>query len=123
MAWPISWWATIIRNIARDRHRQTVCRRELSELVRVDESAEISGTRALDGLAYVLARRELKRAVEAMSLLPERQRRALILRAIGTEYEEIAREVGTTYANTRKLVQVARRQLREIHDGPASLAS
>jgi RNA polymerase sigma-70 factor (ECF subfamily) len=120
---PISWWATIIRNIARDRHRQRVCRRELPESFRVDDSVENSGSRALDGLAYVLARRELRRAFDAMSLLPERQRRALLLRAIGTEYDEIAREVGTTYANTRKLVQVARRQLREIHEGPASIAS
>src|SRR5690349_7039181 len=33
---PISWWATIIRNIARDRHRQRVCRRELTEFCRID---------------------------------------------------------------------------------------
>jgi RNA polymerase sigma-70 factor (ECF subfamily) len=119
----MSWWATIIRNIARDRHRQRVCRRELPEAFRIDDPTELSNRRALDGLAYVVARRELKWAFDAMSRLPERQRRALLLRAIGTEYDEIAKEVGTTYANTRKLVQVARRQLREIHEGAASLAS
>lgn len=119
---PMSWWTTIIRNIARDRHRQRVCRRELPESVGVDDAAEHS-SRALDGLSYILARRELRTAFEAISRLPERQRRALLLRAIGAEYDEIAREVGTTYANTRKLVQVARRQLRQIHGGALSFAS
>ena len=120
---PMSWWTTIIRNIARDRHRQRVCRRELPESVAVDDAAERSSCRALDGLSYILARRELRTAFEAISQLPERQRRALLLRAIGAEYDEIAREVGTTYANTRKLVQVARRQLRQIHGETLSFAS
>jgi RNA polymerase sigma-70 factor (ECF subfamily) len=120
---PISWWATIIRNIARDRHRQRVCRRELGESLRLDDTAEATSHRTLDGLSYILARRELRTAFDAISQLPERQRRALLLRAIGAEYDEIAREVGTTYANTRKLVQVARRQLRQLHDGTPSFAT
>jgi RNA polymerase sigma-70 factor (ECF subfamily) len=120
---PISWWATIIRNIARDRHRQRVCRRELPEFLRTDDASEGTSSRAIDGLSYVLARRELRTAFEAISRLPERQRLALLLRASGAEYDEIAREVGTTYANTRKLVQVARRQLRQIHEGALFFAS
>jgi RNA polymerase sigma-70 factor (ECF subfamily) len=123
IASPFSWWATIIRNLARDRHRQRICRRELPELRRLDDSAEGSTHRGLDGLSSLLARRELTTAFEAISRLPDRQRRALILRASGADYDEIAREVGTTYANTRKLVQVARRQLRQIHDGAPSFAS
>ena len=119
---PISWWATIIRNIARDRHRQRA-RREPSEFLPVDDAPEAPTSRALDGLSSLLARRELRTAFEAISRLPERQRRALLLRASGAEYDEIAREVGTTYANTRKLVQVARRQLRELHGGEPSFAS
>jgi RNA polymerase sigma factor (sigma-70 family) len=116
---PISWWATIIRNIARDRHRQRVCRRELAELHRTDNAADDTPCRALDGLSYIVARRELRTAFEAIARLPERQRQALLLRATGAEYDEIAREVGTTYANTRKLVQVARRQLRQQFDRSA----
>jgi RNA polymerase sigma-70 factor (ECF subfamily) len=120
---PISWWATIIRNIARDRHRQRVCRRELQEGLPVDESAEDSCSHVLDGLSYILARRELRSTFEAIERLPERQRQALLLRASGADYDEIAKEVGTTYANTRKLVQVARRQLRQLYDGALSFAS
>jgi RNA polymerase sigma factor (sigma-70 family) len=120
---PISWWATIIRNIARDRHRQRVCRGELPESPRIDDPAETSSSRALDGLSYVLARRELRTTFDAIDRLPDRQRRALLLRASGADYDEIAREVGTTYANTRKLVQVARRQLRQNHEGALSFAS
>ena len=113
---PISWWATIIRNIARDRHRQRVCRRELAEFHSADDATDDPPSRTLDGLSYIVARRELRTAFEAMARLPERQRQALLLRAAGAEYDEIAREVGTTYANTRKLVQVARRQLRLLFD-------
>lgn len=119
---PISWWATIIRNIARDRHRQRVCRRELTELARTDETEEELSCPRLDGLSSLVARRELRTAFEVMAQLPERQRQALLLRAIGAEYDEIAREVGTTYANTRKLVQVARRQLRQLYDNAVSYA-
>ena len=116
---PISWWATIIRNIARDRHRQRVCRRELPEFLCGGDAAADPTHLALDGLSYILARRELRTAFEAMARLPKRQRQALLLRATGSEYDEIAREVGTTYANTRKLVQVARRQLRQLFEQSA----
>jgi RNA polymerase sigma-70 factor, ECF subfamily len=120
---PITWWATIIRNIARDRHRQQVCRRELAEFRPLDSSPEASSHRVLDGISYILARRELRAAIEAIARLPDRQRRALLLRASGAEYDEIAKEVGTTYANTRKLVQVARRQLRELHEAAPAFAT
>lgn len=105
---PLAFSTTIIANLARDRLRRThfreVChpadeRPLASESPRPDEQ--------------ISTKERLVLAFEMLDRISKRQRTALLLRAQGDDYSCIARVVGTTEPNARKLVQNARARVQE----------
>jgi RNA polymerase sigma factor (sigma-70 family) len=110
---PVAWWATIIRNAARDELRRRSTRNEISA-----DEWDSEADPAVDGDALLLVRDRLKATFDGITILPEPQRRALALRTAGSSYEEIARALEVSLVNARRLVHVARRRLRS--DDPAA---
>lgn len=111
LASPLGWWATIIANVARDRARKYVRRHRASaELTELWSGAPSGDGASIDerlGLS-----RSLERVQARMSRLARTQRLAVTFRSFGDEYDEIARKLGTSNDNARKLVQMGRRSLR-----------
>jgi RNA polymerase sigma-70 factor (ECF subfamily) len=102
---PGAWLATIARNECRARIRARTRRRDvLSEddlALALPDPAEVVSER--DGLAEVL---------DALAALPERQRRAIVLRSVhGLSYREVARALGTSLPVAEALLFRARRTL------------
>jgi RNA polymerase sigma factor (sigma-70 family) len=102
---PVSFSATIIANLARDRRRLGRCRR-LESLGLESHPGLVSRGSWPDDLAH--AREVLARAISVLERVPARQRSALLLRSLGEDYSRIADQVGTTRQSARKLVQFAR---------------
>jgi RNA polymerase sigma factor (sigma-70 family) len=101
----LSFSATIIANLARDRRRMER-RGNVERLGTESQHALPSGEPWPDDLAH--AREALRRTFVALESVPERQRWAVRLRSLGVEYSCIADELGTSLQNARKLVQFAR---------------
>jgi RNA polymerase sigma factor (sigma-70 family) len=80
------------------------------------ESGDASDAEGMDGRcpADVLeGRRELRAVLREIGRLPERQRQALLLRALeGHGYEEIARALGASEGMVRQLIYRARERVR-----------
>jgi RNA polymerase sigma factor (sigma-70 family) len=97
------WLYTIVRNRALNARRDT---RYHSEL---DETAD--GVPRPDQI--VLERDELSRAVAAIALLPDAQRKALVDSAIeGRTHDQIAAELGTSAGSVRGLIHRGRVAVR-----------
>ncbi len=107
---PLAYAAAIIANLARDRLRSP-SRTELRDSVDSSRWPACEGS-APDELAS--ARQTLGRALEALEQIPYRQRSALLLRSMGSDYTGIANEVGTSRQNARKLVQFARAAVQAL---------
>jgi RNA polymerase sigma factor (sigma-70 family) len=106
-----AWLLTIAKNECRSRHRANGRRRRL-ELVRDPQTlAEVAeAPNGSDGTLIGVQ--------QALSRLPETQRRALLLREWqGRSYEEIAHELGTTLPAVEALLFRARRALARELDG------
>jgi RNA polymerase sigma factor (sigma-70 family) len=106
---PLGWWTTIIGNLGRDRLRRSR-RRPVADL-----STEAFGelpdqAPSLDEV--VSAREQLETTLEAIDRLSETQRLAVVYRGAGQDYPGIARCLGTSVVNARKMVQTARDTLR-----------
>jgi RNA polymerase sigma-70 factor, ECF subfamily len=104
----LAWLFKIARNVCYNRCESASRRRRV-------ESAH-----DLDGLEEALASPERSANVsigeltDALGALPERQRRALLLREFqGMSYEEIARELGVSVAAVETLLFRARRSLAD----------
>lgn len=104
---PVSFSTTIIANLARDRRRAS--RYELERPASDSEPPLISP----DATPYehASARECLRRTLSALGGVPPRQRAALLLRSMGNDYACIAKEVGTSPQNARKMVQEARAKI------------
>jgi RNA polymerase sigma factor (sigma-70 family) len=104
-----AWLLTIAKNECRSRHRANGRRRQL-ELVRDPQTlAEVAeAPNGSDGTLIGVQ--------DALTRLPEMQRRALLLREWqGCSYDEIAQELGTTLPAVEALLFRARRGLaREL---------
>ena len=99
-----AWLYMITRNRALDglRARRGACP--------LDETLPC----ASDPVASAIQREELRRVVEELAALPERQRLALVQRELcGTSHAELADQLGTTISATKSLIIRARTQLRE----------
>lgn len=108
----LAWLFRIADNVCRDRHKSAWRRgrveatRDLQELQDVVSAPE----RRSDGLI---------RLQTALAGLPERQRRAILLREWqGLSYREIARELGLTQAAVETLIFRARRSLARGLEAP-----
>lgn len=105
----ISWLSTIIANLARDYLR--VQRRHTRLRDDDDAFAALCDPRGASDTTLV-TRERLARTLEEVRYLNPLQRRAVLARSEGEDYEVIAAQLGTSPANARKLVQTARKVLR-----------
>jgi RNA polymerase sigma factor (sigma-70 family) len=102
---PISFSVTIIANLGRD-HRRCACRNCTIEPAPDFQWSLVSKAPRPD--EQMFTRESLALALEVLDRVSINQRLAFLLRAEGADYSCIARRVGTTEQNARKLVQVAR---------------
>jgi RNA polymerase sigma factor (sigma-70 family) len=98
-----AWLYTIARNVCLTRRRSVARRRRLESLTPLDDSVP-SPDRDAEQLVDLTG---------ALHRLPQRQRRALVLREWqGLNYAEIASELGLTQAAVETLLHRARRSVR-----------
>ena len=105
---PIAFSTTIIANLARDRLREA--RRQAGSNESEQNCPLASESFGPD--EQISSRERLVLALASLDRVSKRQRTALLLRAQGDDYCNIARVVGTTEQNARKLVQYARARVQ-----------
>jgi RNA polymerase sigma factor (sigma-70 family) len=101
-----AWLYMIVRNRALDglRARRASCS--------LDER-DVALSCPSDPVEAALQRDELRRVVDELARLPERQRLALVQRELcGTSHADLADQLGTTVSATKSLIIRARTQLR-----------
>ena len=113
----VAWLVTIALNTARKQARRTQRWRPLSpeRVASLQEGDGVDGAGAGDGLADALDRRRLGEALlRALSGLPERERRIVVLRYGGElNATEVGALVGEQPATVRKICQRQRERLLE----------
>lgn len=103
---PVAYGTTILRNICIDRirRRNAVRAEEIQEYIVSDTSGPDETFASSD---------VLKSLLQEMEKLPEKQSRALKMRAFeGLEYQEIAKRMRLSQVNVRVLISIARKQLK-----------
>lgn len=103
---PVAYGTTLLRNICIDRirRRNAVRAEEIQEYI-VSDTSRPDETFA--------SRDVLKSLLQEMEKLPEKQSRALKMRAFeGLEYQEIAKRMRLSQVNVRVLISIARKQLK-----------
>lgn len=103
---PVAYGTTLLRNICIDRirRRNAVRTEEIQEYIVSDTSGPDETSTCRDALKYLL---------QEMEKLPEKQSRALKMRAFeGLEYQEIAKRMRLSQVNVRVLISIARKQLK-----------
>lgn len=103
---PVAYGTTLLRNICIDRirRRNAVRTEEIQEYIVSDTSRPDETSACRDALKYLLLE---------MEKLPEKQSRALKMRAFeGLEYQEIAKRMRLSQVNVRVLISIARKQLK-----------
>jgi RNA polymerase sigma factor (sigma-70 family) len=115
----VGYSTKIIENLARDRQRSLV-RTDMHLFAETEKWPSAAG---VSPYAVASARETLSRTLEVLDGVPRRQRAALLLRSLGDDYARIALEVGTSKANARKLVQLARAAVQTADEGDYGGAS
>ena len=107
---PIALWATVINNLGRDRIRHT---RRWKLESRTDDSSVLGALPAptISAEQQLFLRECLAATARKLTLLTPKQRSALLLRSRGLDYSVIGESLHTTAANSRKLVETARKLL------------
>lgn len=103
---PVAYGTTLLRNICIDRirRRNAVRTEEIQEYIVSDTSGPDETSACRDALKFLL---------QEMDKLPEKQSRALKMRAFeGLEYQEIAKRMRLSQVNVRVLISIARKQLK-----------
>ena len=103
---PVAYGTTLLRNICIDRirRRNAVRTEEIQEYIVSDTSGPDETSACRDALKSLL---------QEMEKLPEKQSRALKMRAFeGLEYQEIAKRMRLSQVNVRVLISIARKQLK-----------
>lgn len=103
---PVAYGTTLLRNICIDRirRRNAVRAEEIQEYIVSDTSGPYETFACRDALKSLL---------QEMEKLPEKQSRALKMRAFeGLEYHEIAKRMRLSQVNVRVLISIARKQLK-----------
>ena len=103
---PVAYGTTLLRNICIDRirRRNAVRAEEIQEYIVSDTSGPDETSACRDALKSLL---------QEMEKLPEKQSRALKMRAFeGLEYQEIAKRMKLSQVNVRVLISIARKQLK-----------
>lgn len=103
---PVAYGTTLLKNICIDRirRRNAVRTEEIQEYIVSDTSGPDEASACRDALKFLL---------QEMEKLPEKQSRALKMRAFeGLEYQEIAKRMRLSQVNVRVLISIARKQLK-----------
>ena len=103
---PVAYGTTLLRNICIDRirRRNAIRAEEIQEYIVSDTSGPDETSACRDALKSLL---------QEMEKLPEKQSRALKMRAFeGLEYQEIAKRMRLSQVNVRVLISIARKQLK-----------
>lgn len=107
---PKTWLYTIARNRCID----VIRKRQLRQMVGLDDKTFDLFVDAPSPTQVVENRQELRRTLEALHRLPERQRLALLLSAVADlPVREIARVLKTSEGATEQLLVRARKRLRQ----------
>lgn len=104
---PAAYGITLLKNICIDliRRRESRKAEQLEELMETDA---FGPDRKMTG------KETLKRVMEEMRKLPEKQAMVLRMRALeGLEYDEIASRTGLSQVNIRVLISMARKTLKK----------
>jgi RNA polymerase sigma-70 factor (ECF subfamily) len=105
-----NWLLTIAKNVCLERYRTRGRRRRLEVLSEPQALASVAATAEEAGDSRL-------RLEEALTRIPEQQRRAILLREWrGLSYREVAEELGISVAAVETLIFRARRSLAEILD-------
>lgn len=107
----LAWLFRIAENVCRDGHKSTSRRRRLEATRALDEVQDVVSAppQSQDGLVGL---------TDALARMPERQRRAILLREWqGLSYGEIARELDLSMAAVETLIFRARRSLARGLEG------
>lgn len=105
-----TWLYRITANRCIDRRR----RRSFRALIGLDAMPDEPASEEADADRQVGARQELAIVRDGMSALPERQRMALLLRAVaGMDVSEIAEVMGVSVGSAEQLLVRGRRALRQ----------
>lgn len=110
---PKPWLFQVAANLARDEAR-TVLRRK-RHLVLLKSEAEVAQEDARDAGADAEERERQGRVREALALLGEKDREALLLWDAGLSYPEIARQTGLAVGSVGTTLARARRRLAEVY--------
>lgn len=104
---PAAYGITLLKNICIDRIRRRESRR-------AEQLEELMATDAFGPDRKMTGKETLKRVMEEMRRLPEKQVMVLRMRALeGLEYDEIASRTGLSQVNIRVLISMARKTLKK----------
>ena len=108
-----SWLFAVASNLVRDEARRDARERKRRDLMRVQAEAES----AVEPEPTSMERAEDRAlARQAIEMLAERDRDALLMREEGLGYEEIAEALGLSVASVGTTLSRARRRLMEAHE-------
>lgn len=108
-----SWLFAVASNLVRDDARRAARERKRHELIRVREEAESS----VEPEPTAMEREEDRAmARQAIEMLGERDREALLMREEGLGYEEIAEALDLSLASVGTTLSRARRRLMEAYE-------
>ena len=108
-----SWLFAVASNLVRDEARRGARERKRHDLIRVREEAESSVEPEPTAVEREEARAMARQAIE---MLGERDREALLMREEGLGYEEIAEALGLSVASVGTTLSRARRRLMEAYE-------
>lgn len=111
---PLAWLRTIIANLGRDKLR---ARKKRASVADSYIERETPDTASSQEEAYV-TKIDLAQLMSALRRLTRMQRDALVARGLGESYSRIAETLQTSESNARKLVQLARNEVRNRLDLP-----
>ncbi len=108
-----SWLFAVASNLLRDEARREARERKRHDLIRAREEAESS----VDPEPTAMEREEDRAfARQALEMLGDRDRDALLMREEGLGYEEIAEALGLSLASVGTTLSRARRRLMEAYE-------
>jgi RNA polymerase sigma-70 factor (ECF subfamily) len=113
---PRAWLFAVAENLARDEARLARGRVRRLQLLQVERETEVDPV----GEASSAERDDADGVRRALDLLPERDRRILLLHHAGFRYREISREVGVAVGSVGPLLTRAQRRFLsaygELHE-------
>jgi len=111
---PRAWLFQVAANLAKDEARTAIRRKK--HLVLLKAEAEVRQESASDPASEMAERERWGQVKEALDMLSEKDREALLLWDAGQSYTEIARHTGLAVGAVGTTLARARRRLAEAHN-------